>query len=110
MAKYDYAAAGSSCHIHQSLWSKKGKPLFLDPEGQHGMSETMRRYVAGLLTYAADVSLFLAPNINSTRDSSRELSLPPGFAGLATTEPPHSGWSAKEPMESGLRTESEAPT
>lgn len=65
MAKYDYAAAGSSCHIHQSLWSKDGEPLFLDPRGRHGMSETMRRYVAGLLAYAADVTVFLAPNINS---------------------------------------------
>ena len=32
MAKYDYVAAGSSSHIHQSLWSTKGKPLFHDPK------------------------------------------------------------------------------
>ncbi len=66
MAKYDFAAAGSSSHIHQSLWSADGKkPLFLDPKAEHGMSATMRHYMAGLLTYASDVTAFLAPNINS---------------------------------------------
>lgn len=66
MAKYNYEAAGSSSHIHQSLWSADGKtPLFLDKSAEAGMSETMRQYVAGLLTYASDVTAFLAPNINS---------------------------------------------
>ncbi len=64
MAKYNDAAAGSSCHIHQSLWSGD-TPAFLDREAVHGMSDTMRHYMAGLLTYAGDVTAFLAPNINS---------------------------------------------
>ena len=29
------------------------------------MSDTMKHYVAGLLTYASDLTAFLAPNINS---------------------------------------------
>jgi len=65
MAKYDYGAAGSSSHIHQSLWSLKGKPLFHDPKAPHGMSAMMRHYLAGLLTHASENTLFLAPNINS---------------------------------------------
>jgi glutamine synthetase len=66
MAKYNFDAAGSSSHIHQSLWSADGKtPLFLDTAAEHGMSETMRHYMAGLLTYASDLTVFLAPNINS---------------------------------------------
>ncbi|NNU79942.1 glutamine synthetase [Halovulum dunhuangense] len=66
MAKYDFRAAGSSSHIHQSLWSTDGRiPLFLDPDGEYGMSETMRHYVAGLLAHASEVTAFLAPNINS---------------------------------------------
>ncbi|MDU8942031.1 glutamine synthetase family protein [Ovoidimarina sediminis] len=64
MAKYANAPAGSSCHIHQSLW-KDGKPVFLDESADHGMSATMQAYVAGLLKYASDLTLFLAPNINS---------------------------------------------
>jgi glutamine synthetase len=65
MAKYADAPAGSSCHIHQSLWSAEGQPLFRDEADAQGMSDTMRSYVAGLLKYASDFTLFLAPNINS---------------------------------------------
>ena len=64
MAKYADAPAGSSCHIHQSLWAGD-KSAFLDHEAPYGMSALMRSYVAGLLTYADDVTYFLAPNINS---------------------------------------------
>ena len=64
MAKYDDDAAGSSCHIHQSLWSGD-TAAFLDRDAAHGMSQTMRHYLAGLLAHAGDVTAFLAPNINS---------------------------------------------
>ncbi|MEM9783743.1 MAG: glutamine synthetase family protein [Pseudomonadota bacterium] len=64
MAKYDYTAAGSSCHIHQSLWSGD-TPVFHDPASAHGMSAEMRAYLAGLLAHAGETTLFLAPNINS---------------------------------------------
>jgi glutamine synthetase len=65
MAKWSYAAAGSSCHLHQSLWSLDGKPLFHDPKAEHGMSELMRCYLAGLLHHASEITYFLAPYINS---------------------------------------------
>lgn len=64
MAKYADAPAGSSCHIHQSLW-EDGAPAFLDESADGGMSSTMQAYVAGLLRFASDLTLFLAPNINS---------------------------------------------
>ena len=64
MAKYATDRAGSSSHIHQSLWSD-GKPAFLDPKAKHGMSDLMRCYVAGLLAHASDVTYFLAPYVNS---------------------------------------------
>ncbi|PPJ46091.1 glutamine synthetase [Rhizobium sp. KAs_5_22] len=66
LAKWHYNAAGSSSHIHQSLWSVDGKtPLFFDPNGQYGMSTTMKHYMAGLLTHASEITYFLAPYINS---------------------------------------------
>jgi len=66
MSKWDYGLAGSSSHIHASLWDKAGKkPLFLDPNGEFGMSELMRRFMAGQLKYAGDITWFLAPYINS---------------------------------------------
>lgn len=65
MAKWSYDFAGSSAHIHQSLWSPDGKPLFFDPKAEHGMSDLMKSYIAGLLHHADATTLFLAPNINS---------------------------------------------
>jgi len=66
MAKYDYTAAGSSSHVHQSLWSKSGKKAhFQDKAGEYGMSDLMRHYLAGLLAHASEFTYFLAPNINS---------------------------------------------
>lgn len=66
LAKWHYNAAGSSSHIHQSLWSADGKtPLFFDDSGEHGMSELMKHYMAGLLSHASEITYFLAPYINS---------------------------------------------
>ena len=66
MAKWRGDLAGSSSHIHASLWDLNGRtPLFLDPEGPHGMSKLMRQFVAGQLAHAAEITYFLAPFINS---------------------------------------------
>jgi glutamine synthetase len=65
MAKWDYALAGSSCHIHMSLADREGNPAFFDPDADHGMSETIRSFMAGLLRHAADITWFLAPYVNS---------------------------------------------
>jgi glutamine synthetase len=66
MSKWDYSLAGSSSHIHASLWDSGGKkPLFFDPKAEHGMSELMRQFVAGQLKYAREITWFLAPYVNS---------------------------------------------
>ncbi|GEO83834.1 MULTISPECIES: glutamine synthetase family protein [Alphaproteobacteria] len=66
LAKWHYDASGSSSHIHQSLWSADGgTPLFFDENGDHGMSVTMKHYMAGLLAHASEITYFLAPYINS---------------------------------------------
>jgi glutamine synthetase len=66
MAKWNYALAGSSAHIHLSLWDNAGKkPLFYDAKAEHGMSAAMRAFLAGQLKYARDITYFLAPYINS---------------------------------------------
>ena len=66
MAKWNTDLAGSSSHIHQSLWDLKGKqPLFLDKDAELGMSDLMKHFVAGQLAYARDITWFLAPYINS---------------------------------------------
>src|SRR5690349_5414297 len=66
MAKWRYDLAGSSSHIHVSIWDASGKnPLFFDSSGDHGMSDLMRRFVAGQLAYAREITWFLAPYVNS---------------------------------------------
>ncbi len=65
MAKWNYSAAGSSSHVHQSLWSLDGDALFHDSKAEHGMSKLMCHYMAGLLHNASDITCFLAPHINS---------------------------------------------
>jgi len=66
MAKWNYGLAGSSSHVHASLWDGAGKnPLFYDPKAEYGMSPLMRSFVAGQLKYARDITYFLAPYINS---------------------------------------------
>jgi glutamine synthetase len=65
MAKWDYALAGSSSHIHMSLADANGRNVFADPEGERGMSAMMRNFVAGQLAHAEAITYFLAPYINS---------------------------------------------
>jgi glutamine synthetase len=52
LAKWSHDAAGSSSHIHQSLVSTGGDPVFFDAAAEYGMSALMRQYLAGLLKYA----------------------------------------------------------
>jgi glutamine synthetase len=66
MAKWREDLAGSSSHVHASIWDMtRETPIFADPAGEYGMSDLMRHYVAGQLAYARDITYFLAPYINS---------------------------------------------
>ena len=62
---------GNSCHIHLSLRGLDGSPVFADgsgPSGQEwgeGFSPLFEHFLAGQLAYLRELSLFLAPNINS---------------------------------------------
>ena len=64
MAKPDASQAGSSCHIHFSLW-KDGKNAFADPSSSDGLSTTAKQYIAGVLKYAQECCSFWAPTVNS---------------------------------------------
>ncbi|NYS23990.1 glutamine synthetase [Rhodobacteraceae bacterium 2376] len=65
MAKYDHARAGSSSHVHQSLWTADGKAAFLEEGAEYGMSPLMRQFMAGQLAHAREITAFLAPYVNS---------------------------------------------
>jgi glutamine synthetase len=64
MAKYDMGAAGSSFHLHSSLWDRAGrKALFAGGPS----SPLFAGWLAGQLALARELSLFYAPSINAYR-------------------------------------------
>jgi glutamine synthetase len=69
MAKPHFDDAGSSCHIHSSLWdiaNEEQKSLMYDHDA-HGMSELFRWYIGGQIHAAREFALMTAPTINSYR-------------------------------------------
>ncbi len=66
MAKWTMAEAGSSCHIHSSLWDPSGTDSLMWDAGQpNHMSETFRWYIGGLMSTAREMSWMFAPFVNS---------------------------------------------
>jgi glutamine synthetase len=64
LPKWHHTRVGSAAHVHQSLWAD-GKNAFYDPSAPLGKSKLMDHYMAGLIKYASDYTVFLAPYINS---------------------------------------------
>jgi len=66
MAKWSAQQAGQSGHIHLSLSRKAdGAPAFYEPGAEHGISATMRRFIAGQQRGMAELTALAAPTINS---------------------------------------------
>jgi glutamine synthetase len=70
MAKWDAELAGSSLHVHTSLWTPDGSAAFagdreLDPSMSARGSDTFRAWLGGLLAHAPELALLFAPNVNS---------------------------------------------
>ena len=63
MPKFD-GREGNSCHIHISLRGTDGEAV-LAGDGPHGFSPTMEGFIAGQLALLREMTLLLAPNINS---------------------------------------------
>jgi glutamine synthetase len=68
MAKYDAGAAGSSFHLHSSLWDAAGTPLFA-PRGRgrdpKHWTPLFGRWLAGQMAMARELAYFYAPGVNS---------------------------------------------
>ena len=65
MAKPDHTWIGNSCHIHSSLWAPDGSRSLFQGDNGHGPSAVFNGYLGGLTAYMRELSIFVAPNINS---------------------------------------------
>jgi len=66
MAKWSMTEAGSSCHLHSSMWDEDGsKALMWDDDGPHHMSQLFRHYLGGLMSTARELAWMFAPSVNS---------------------------------------------
>jgi glutamine synthetase len=65
MAKYDGRYAGSSFHLHSSLWDASGQANLLWAPGDPPGSDAFRRYLAGQIGLAREFAYCYAPFINS---------------------------------------------
>lgn len=69
MAKFNQRE-GNSCHVHISVRGNGGAhaddaPVMADDNGEHGLSDLGRSFIAGQLAHMRELTLFSAPNINS---------------------------------------------
>lgn len=68
MAKFDEGLAGSSCHIHMSLWDPDEKRnLFSggDDSDPAAVSDLFRWFLGGWLSHTSELMPFYAPTVNS---------------------------------------------
>ncbi len=66
MAKWTMAEAGSSCHMHSSMWNEDGSDsLMWDDDAPHHLSETFRYFLGGLMATAHEMAWMFAPFVNS---------------------------------------------
>ena len=65
MAKWNKDLPGCSGHLHQSLWTLSGQPVFHDARGPRGMSKLMQHYVAGQVALMPAFTALIAPTVNS---------------------------------------------
>jgi glutamine synthetase len=81
MAKPHTDSAGSSCHIHISLW-KDGVNAFAGDESFEGIacSEYFRWFLGGWIAHAPELMAMVAPTVNSYKRYQSESWAPTGYA------------------------------
>ena len=81
LPKWNKNRVGSASHVHQSLF-RNGSNVFYDAKAPMGKSKIMDHYLAGLIKYASEITIFLAPYVNSYKRFAK-----------GTFAPTHTVWS-----------------
>jgi glutamine synthetase len=85
MAKFDHRLAGSSLHVHSSLWREDGTAVFGEPGAPLAGApvvapELFRFWLGGQLAHAREIALLLAPTVNSYKRYQAGTFAPTGIA------------------------------
>ena len=65
MAKYAMGAAGSSCHVHSSLWDRTGRRSLFATKGSREGTPLFQQWLAGQMAMARELAYFYAPTVNA---------------------------------------------
>ncbi len=68
MAKYHEALAGSSCHMHVSLWDERVETNLFAGDSAFGpvrCSDVFRWFLGGWMAHARELMVFYAPTVNA---------------------------------------------
>jgi glutamine synthetase len=65
MAKPLMDLPGCGGHLHLSLWSEDGMPLFFSPNQDDGLSAAARHFVGGQERYMAELLAMTSPTVNA---------------------------------------------
>jgi len=65
MAKYDMGAAGSSFHVHSSLWDARGRRSLFAVKGSREGTPLFQQWLAGQMAMARELAYFYAPTVNA---------------------------------------------
>jgi glutamine synthetase type III len=65
MPKPFLSLTGNGCHAHVSLWSKAGKNVFEDQQGELGLSKDGYHFIGGLMHSADALAAITNPTVNS---------------------------------------------
>ena len=88
MAKVATGQAGSSCHVHMSLWRDGANVRRRRRAGPVRCSDEFRWFLGGVLAHVPDVMVFLAPTVNSYKRYVDGSWAPTASPGATTTAPP----------------------
>ncbi|HKC73318.1 MAG TPA: glutamine synthetase family protein [Chloroflexota bacterium] len=83
MAKWDERLAGSSMHIHLSLWDQDGQRPCFPGDQQIGplmAGDTFRWFLGGWMAHARELIAFYAPSVNSYKRYQEGSFAPTGIA------------------------------
>ena len=111
MAKYDMGAAGSSFHLHSSVWDQAGRRnLFAAKDGGRQGTPLFQQWLAGQMAMAREFAYFYAPTVNAYKRYQAGSFAPDADRvglGQSHLRLPR---SAEKAAASGSRTASRAPT